>query len=381
TWSILNFYKAWINKYKNDGPGKLQFQKANDALVRVLRSIVDNCRDNKKVEKAKSILNIKVKCGVDVDNLWLNLNKREPLVNNENDQLLEDYCSLFNDDNVEELSQLIDNHVLNEETNLFNFNEINFELEKLPKIAPKTLQEYFNSKCKNSVHGFEELHIYIQFIKLSMDRLRFIREQELKMTTVFSLIRGIFSKNLIEDKWGEVQSLATNEACNKSNNPFQRAKVGHKADMKRILKNYGEVSGGLGPFGLSIVSRKKKYLDKVKLSIMMRDSINKALKQWRHINDDDRKSLIVYGFTQDGLEISFYAMSWFEGIYLFGRIDSCTIPSEKNDCYLFEEIYCILTELEEIVRKLHSDDIINKRRLITQENSSILNTNRTPSKH
>ncbi|CAG8556837.1 25738_t:CDS:2, partial [Gigaspora margarita] len=38
---------------------KLQFQKANDALVRSLRYIFENCRDKKKVEKAKSILNIK----------------------------------------------------------------------------------------------------------------------------------------------------------------------------------------------------------------------------------------------------------------------------------------------------------------------------------
>ncbi|CAG8857277.1 40819_t:CDS:1, partial [Gigaspora margarita] len=58
TWSILNFHKAWINKYQND-PRKLQFQKANDALVRILRSIADNCRDNKKVEKANSILNLR----------------------------------------------------------------------------------------------------------------------------------------------------------------------------------------------------------------------------------------------------------------------------------------------------------------------------------
>ncbi|CAG8801401.1 17729_t:CDS:1, partial [Gigaspora rosea] len=86
---------------------------------------------------------------------------------------------------------------------------------------------------------------------------------------------------------GEVQSLATNEACNESNNLFQRAKVGHKADIKGILKNtsyklealYGEISGDLGAFGLLIASRKKKYLDKVKLSIMICDSINKALKQ------------------------------------------------------------------------------------------------------
>ncbi|CAG8787429.1 7477_t:CDS:1, partial [Racocetra persica] len=55
---------------------------------------------------------------------------------------------------------------------------------------------------------------------------------------------------------GEVQSLATNEACNESNNPFQRAKVSHKADMKGILKNtscklealYGEISGGFRGF-------------------------------------------------------------------------------------------------------------------------------------
>ncbi|CAG8802475.1 12402_t:CDS:2, partial [Gigaspora rosea] len=245
-----------------------------------------------------------VKRGVDVDNLWLNLNK-EPSINNENGQLPEDYYSLFNDDNEEELSQLIDDSVLNEETNLPKFNEINLELVKLnfqklknsfknyqnlipsskkvvtlfnwkdidnkllnevsqlftntiawlPKTAPKALQEYFNSKCENSVLGFEELHIYIQLIKLSMARLRFISEQELKMTT----------------------SLATNEARNETINPFQRAKIGHRADMKGTLKNtscklealYREVFGGLGPFGLSIASRKKKYLDKVKLSIMM----------------------------------------------------------------------------------------------------------------
>ncbi|CAG8682444.1 30935_t:CDS:2, partial [Gigaspora margarita] len=81
--------------------------------------------------------------------------------NNENDQLPKDYCSLFNNDNKEKLSQLIDNNILNEETNLTEFNEINFELKK---------------------------------------------------------------------------SLATNEACNELNNPFHRAKIGHKADIKEILK-------------------------------------------------------------------------------------------------------------------------------------------------
>ena len=60
TWSILNFHEAWINKYKNNDPRKLQFQKANDALVRILCSIANNYRDNKKAKKAKSILNLKI---------------------------------------------------------------------------------------------------------------------------------------------------------------------------------------------------------------------------------------------------------------------------------------------------------------------------------
>ncbi|CAG8856477.1 34199_t:CDS:1, partial [Gigaspora margarita] len=36
----------------------------------------------------------------------------------------------FNNDNEEELDRLIDDHIINEEMNLSEFNEINFELEK-----------------------------------------------------------------------------------------------------------------------------------------------------------------------------------------------------------------------------------------------------------
>ncbi|CAG8471403.1 16205_t:CDS:2 [Dentiscutata heterogama] len=78
-------------------------------------------------------------------------------------------------------------------------------------------------------------------------------------------------------------------------------------------------------------------------------------------------------------------MSWFEGIYLFGRIDSCMVPSEEDNSYLFEDIYCVLKELElklkkteEIIRNLHSENIRNKRRLMPKENIPILNKNRTP---
>ncbi|CAG8855720.1 22113_t:CDS:2, partial [Gigaspora margarita] len=86
------------------------------------------------------------KRGVDVNNLWLNLKKSELSVIDENGQFPEDYYSLFNEDNVENLSQLIDDSVLNEETNLPTFNEINFDLEKLNfQKLKNSFEKYQNS--------------------------------------------------------------------------------------------------------------------------------------------------------------------------------------------------------------------------------------------
>src|SRR6266542_2807033 len=107
---------------------------------------------------------------------------------------------------------------------------------------------------------------------------------------------------------GEIQSYATKEAQNKDVNPFQNARIGRKVDMIGILNKtqskvealFGEVSGGLGPFGLPAASRKKRFFDKIKLSIMLRDSLNLIIKDWRNLNDDQRKSVILYGCTQHG---------------------------------------------------------------------------------
>lgn len=84
---------------------------------------------------------------------------------------------------------------------------------------------------------------------------------------------------------GETQDLATNDARNEKQNPFQKARIGRKVDMKCVLVKtpnkfevvYGEVSGGL-PFGPS-AHRKKRFLDKVKLIATMQDSLNNLLKK------------------------------------------------------------------------------------------------------
>src|SRR6266542_2617843 len=108
---------------------------------------------------------------------------------------------------------------------------------------------------------------------------------------------------------GEVQALSTSDARNENANPFKKARLGRKVDMKAILIKtsrkfeviYGEVAGGLGPFGIPTACRKKRFLDKVKLMIIMRDGINQLLKECKNVTDENRKDIIiVYGWLQVG---------------------------------------------------------------------------------
>jgi len=57
-----------------------------------------------------------------------------------------------------------------------------------------------------------------------------------------------------------------------------------------------------------------------------------------------------------GMELSFYALDWIgDGIYRFGLLDQCIIPSDKNDCNMIEDAYCIIKTLEVSYCFLFSD--------------------------
>ncbi|CAG8718083.1 4925_t:CDS:2, partial [Funneliformis caledonium] len=222
--------------------------------------------------------------------------------------------------------------------------------------AEESLQQYFDNNCqRNYDKKFEKLDANIQFIKNNMCSFQgTLTEEELKMSSSFPLFRGIFTSDHIKDVWGETQALATNDARNEKQNPFQRARIGRKVDMKCVLVKtlnkfevvYGEVSGGLGPFGPS-AHRKKRFLDKVKLMVTMRDSLNNLLKKYKHTSDKQRMDIIVYGWLQVGMELSFYALDWIgDGVYRFGLLDQCIIPSDKNDCNMIEDAYCVIKTLE-----------------------------------
>ncbi|CAG8824615.1 36291_t:CDS:2, partial [Gigaspora margarita] len=116
-------------------------------------------------------------------------------------------------------------------------------------------------------------------------------EEELKFTMMFPLFNAVMDPSL-----GEIQAFGSKDSRSENSNPFVKARMRRKTSNK-FEALYGEVACGLCPLGMSLASQKKKYLDKVKLAELMRGSLNCILKKLKHLNAEQRKKLIVYGWT------------------------------------------------------------------------------------
>ena len=59
-----------------------------------------------------------------------------------------------------------------------------------------------------------------------------------------------------------------------------------------------KIRSNIWGLGLAIARKKKSFfLNKVKLTIMMRD-INWVLDEWKNLNNDERSSLIIFGCAE-----------------------------------------------------------------------------------
>lgn len=54
-WSVLGFHETWIYENKDDLK-KLNYQKANDKITKSLRSLINDCKDELKAQKAAKLL-------------------------------------------------------------------------------------------------------------------------------------------------------------------------------------------------------------------------------------------------------------------------------------------------------------------------------------
>ncbi|CAG8737504.1 39705_t:CDS:2, partial [Gigaspora margarita] len=226
------------------------------------------------------------------------------------------------------------------------------------ELASKNIQDYFDSGCielNNSDENKDLKHFdsNVQFLyALIVNYMEMLTEEHLKMISSYPLFHGTFTSY---EYRGEIHVLSSSDARNEKSDPYKKARMGRKVDMKvTLLKTpnkfealFGEVSGGLGQHGIPTACRKKRFLDKVKLMVTMRDSINRLLKECDHVSNEIRLEIIVFGWLQFGLELNFYAMDWMgSGVYRFGLIDRCRIPVDIDDCDILEDAYCILKLLQ-----------------------------------
>ncbi|RIB06332.1 hypothetical protein C2G38_2046878 [Gigaspora rosea] len=192
------------------------------------------------------------------------------------------------------------------------------------ELASKDIQDYFDSSCeklgnRDENKDLKHFDLNVQFLKNNMHFFQeMLTEEHLKMTSSYPLFHGTFTSDHIKHSWGEIHVLSSSDARNENSDPFKKGRMGRKVDMKvTLLKTpnkfealFGEVSGGLGQFGIPTACRKKRFLDKVKLMVTMRDSINRLLKECDYVSNEKRLDIIVFGWLQFGLELNFYAMDW-----------------------------------------------------------------------
>ncbi|CAG8716083.1 3182_t:CDS:2, partial [Gigaspora rosea] len=207
------------------------------------------------------------------------------------------------------------------------------------ELASKDIQDYFDSSCeklgnRDENKDLKHFDLNVQFLKNNMHFFQeMLTEEHLKMTSSYPLFHGTFTSDHIKHSWGEIHVLSSSDARNENSDPFKKGRMGRKVDMKvTLLKTpnkfealFGEVSGGLGQFGIPTACRKKRFLDKVKLMVTMRDSINRLLKECDYVSNEKRLDIIVFGWLQ---------------------FDRCRIPADIDDCGILEDAYCILRLLQ-----------------------------------
>ncbi|RIB00610.1 hypothetical protein C2G38_2150799 [Gigaspora rosea] len=325
--------------------------------------------------------------GFDKNDVFLDSDSDEELTSTlEKDTLGYDgLVFLFNDSNEDAIIGKIDENTLEEETRL----PLASDIKNSSKFIRKDVLDAFR-KYQNNIPKTRKV-----FTKSNMRFFqKTLTEEQLKMTSAFPLFHGTLTSDHIEHSWGEIQVISSSDARNEKSNPYKKSRLGRKVDMKvTLLKTsnkfeviFGEVAGGLGPFGVPTACRRKRFLDKVKLIVIMRDSINRLLKECDYVSNEERLEVVVYGWLQFGLELNFYAMDWIgSGIYRFGLIDRCRIPVDIDECEILEDVYCILKSLESklldterAVKNLFSKNTKGKRRQILLENKAELNANRSP---
>ncbi|CAG8739691.1 4967_t:CDS:2, partial [Cetraspora pellucida] len=171
--------------------------------------------------------------------------------------------------------------------------------------TPEHFAKYFDENFTLTPNPEDELktfHTAVEFLRTGYPIQNTMSEQHAVHALYYPLINTVLYNDTISLlDWGEVVSCSNSDAKNDNVSPEKKAKTGYKVDLKITLKipNYklqvvhGEVSGGIKN-GKAEACKRKQWLDKLKLMIMLRDELNQIIKAYGR-SSAEFLYFIVYG--------------------------------------------------------------------------------------
>ncbi|CAG8542157.1 13869_t:CDS:10, partial [Cetraspora pellucida] len=145
---------------------------------------------------------------------------------------------------------------------------------------------------------------------------------------------------------GEIQSLASAFVANMPSEPTERSIIGQKCDF-RVRKDGFEGLIGLRSGGIPEVHKSKKWMDKVDLSVAMRDVLLKEGLENNGVGVDEYRKLFTLGVHSFGFNYNLYAMDWkANDLWRLCPLKRTKLPQSKEQLLIIEDFVTSLLRIE-----------------------------------
>ncbi|CAI2188979.1 18166_t:CDS:10, partial [Funneliformis geosporum] len=215
----------------------------------------------------------------------------------------------------------------------------------------------------------------IQTYAYNLQRLRLpMSETAFGSSFTSMMTKGVLTfDNIYHYEEGEIQSLASSVISNMKTKPTDRSLIGQKVDF-RISQDQFEMLIGLRSGGLPSATKSKKWIDKVDLSVALRDVlINEGIEN-NGVKPDKFHNLFTLGVHTFNYNYNVYGLDWkTRGVWRLGLLQKVKLPSSIDNLLVIEKLIISLLRVEETlhrIRKIRHEILIDKARLYRTRRSS-----------
>ncbi|CAG8523122.1 12255_t:CDS:10 [Funneliformis caledonium] len=145
---------------------------------------------------------------------------------------------------------------------------------------------------------------------------------------------------------GEIQGLALSVITNMKSRPTDRSLIGQKVDF-RVSKDQFEMLIGLRSGGLPASPKSKKWMDKVDLSVALRDVlINEGIEN-NGVKPEKFRKLFTLGIHTFNYNYNIYGLDWkTRGVWRLGLLQKVKLPLSIDNLHIIEKLIISLMRIE-----------------------------------